>query len=333
MNLFKICPFCNKELQNGKGMVSHLRKHNTTIKKSYKELILTNVPKEILDNFKKESEYMSLPDFKEKYGLNYNQTLMLYDFFNIKPRTLKEAVSSKERNNKIKQTCLKKYGDTNVLGKKSPFYLKRNKTVKEKYGVKNVFQLKEVKEKINSDDIWLEKYNLSRHDFLSNKLKERWDNFTDEEKDNYLKKSIWKNQSSAVSMLETQVASKLLGLGFSIETQKRLPNIINKTNKNNLYYDIFIKELNLLLEVNGVYWHASHKRYKSGDYIHIGNEDRLVDNIWLSDLEKKENALKYNYFFAVIWEDEIVENLHDSFKNRKLASNLIEIIKENIVEN
>ena len=139
--------------------------------------------------------------------------------------------------------------------------------------------MKEVKEKINSDDIWLEKYNLSRHDFLSNKLKERWENFTDEEKDNYLKKSIWKNQSSAVSMLETQVASKLLELGFSIETQKRLPNIINKTIKNNLYYDIFIKELNLLLEVNGVYWHASPKRYKSGDYIHISNEDRLVDNI------------------------------------------------------
>ena len=333
MNLFKICPFCGKEIQNGKGMPSHLKKHGTTTKESYKELILTNVQKEILDNFKEESKRMSLPDFKEKYGLYYDQTLMLYAFFNIKPRTLKEANSLKERNDKVKQTCLKKYGDTNALGKKSPLYLKRNKTVKEKYGVENVFQLKEVKEKINSDDIWLKKYGLSRHDFLSNKLKEKWESFTDEEKDNYLKKSIWKNKSSPVSILETQVASKLLELGFSIETQKRLPNIINKTNKSNLYYDIFIKELNLLLEINGIYWHASPKKYKSGDYIHIGNEDRLVDNIWLSDLEKKENALKYGYFFAAVWEDEIIEDLHVSFKNRKLVSNLIETIKESIVEN
>ena len=144
--VLKNCPYCNKIFE--RGCLNHSYKcSNKTKEETIKDVYLFNVPKEVLENFEKESEYMSLPDFKKKYNLDFKQTLLLYKIFNIKPRTLKEAASSSERNKKIKQTCLKKYGDTNVLGKKSPVYLKRNQTVKEKYGVSNVFQLEEIKEK------------------------------------------------------------------------------------------------------------------------------------------------------------------------------------------
>ena len=153
--ILKKCPYCNKIFERGCLRHSYKCSHKTK-EETIKDVYLFNIPKEILDKFKEESKYMSLPDFKNKYNLQSNQTLLLYKIFNIKPRTIKEATSLKETREKCKQTCLKKYGDINVLGKKSPAYLKRNQTVKEKYGVSNVFQLEEVKEK--SKQTCLKKY-------------------------------------------------------------------------------------------------------------------------------------------------------------------------------
>lgn len=65
-----------------------------------------------------------------------------------------ELVKKRNHHNKdlkfLKKTCLERYGTENVLSKGSPFYEKRNQTVKEKYGVDNIFQLEETKEKIKN---------------------------------------------------------------------------------------------------------------------------------------------------------------------------------------
>ena len=48
----------------------------------------------------------------------------------------------------MKETNLRLYNDTNVLGKNSPIYEKRNQTVRDKYNCDNVFQTQEVKDKM-----------------------------------------------------------------------------------------------------------------------------------------------------------------------------------------
>jgi hypothetical protein len=50
-------------------------------------------------------------------------------------------------NSKIKETNLKKYGAINPLSKGTTPFEKRNRTVKEKYGVDNVFQHTDIKQK------------------------------------------------------------------------------------------------------------------------------------------------------------------------------------------
>lgn len=69
---------------------------------------------------------------------------------NIPVRNVKQSHYMDGYKSKIEETNLKKYGAINPLSKGTLPYKKRNKTVKERYGVDNVFQHAEVKEKIRS---------------------------------------------------------------------------------------------------------------------------------------------------------------------------------------
>jgi hypothetical protein len=67
---------------------------------------------------------------------------------NIPVRNVKQSHYMDGYKERIETTNLKKYGATNPLSKGTVSYNKKNKTVKQKYGVDNVFQHPTVKEKI-----------------------------------------------------------------------------------------------------------------------------------------------------------------------------------------
>jgi hypothetical protein len=137
----KICPYCGREL-------ICLRNDHKCIQENQDfriEFIQYNFP-----DITKENLYKWY--IKEKHGVSYIRELTNLDnkniiyclkYFNIieNLRSIKVASNLKATRNKYKETCLKKYGDINVLGKKSYVYNIRNETVKEKYGVDNVFQI------------------------------------------------------------------------------------------------------------------------------------------------------------------------------------------------
>lgn len=66
----------------------------------------------------------------------------------IPVRNVKQSHYMNGYRNRIEKTNLKKYGAINPLSRGTISFEKRNKTVKEKYGVDNVFQHSEVKERI-----------------------------------------------------------------------------------------------------------------------------------------------------------------------------------------
>lgn len=70
--------------------------------------------------------------------------------FNITVRNVKQSHYMEGYKDRIEKTNLKKYGAINPLSKGTTPFEKRNKTVKEKYGVDNVFQHTDIKEKIRS---------------------------------------------------------------------------------------------------------------------------------------------------------------------------------------
>jgi hypothetical protein len=101
--------------------------------------------------------------------VSISRLIFIAKSLNIKTKTIKEAANLQIVRDKYVKTCIKKYGDVNVLGKNSPKYIKRNNTISEKYGVKNVFQLDSVKEK--SSETLFRNHGVHRSVDIANRYK------------------------------------------------------------------------------------------------------------------------------------------------------------------
>ena len=330
--ILKNCPYCNKIFEN--GCLNHSYKcSNKTKEETIKDVYLFNIPKEVLENFEKESEYMSLPDFKKKYNLNFKQTLLLYKIFNIKPRTLKEAVSSKETREKYKQTCLKKYGDINTLGKKSPIYLKRNQTIKEKYGVSNVFQLEEIKEK--SKQTCLKKYGEENY----NKTIESKEKHKQTCLKKYgvvsslcLEKSRIKNNGNIKNRLTLphKIVSDFLFENNIEHFNEKSDEVKYKDENNKWHYvvpDIIIKNKKKIIEVYGDYWHCNPSFYKKEQQINFNGHLCRVNEIWEKDRKRNEGIKNSGYEILILWQYDIKNNFNFVIKK------IINFIGENYENN
>lgn len=263
-----------------------------------------------------ESEYAknSIPSFRELYCLDPRYFCELYG---IKPRTASESscLLSKE---KFKKTCLERYGVENVLSKESPFFEKRNKTVFERYGVQNIFQLKDIIEKIQNDDYYIEKYGCTRSEIQSNAMKAYWANLTDDERQKRIELSVHKNWVNAKdhkflngSKLEGHVAEKLTEMGITFTQQLKLQYENEKGQTRNFYYDFFIQDFNLIIEVNGDYWHCNPKKYAETDTVYFFKHECLVKDIWERDKRKRKVAEDRGFRFIVLWEDELNKDIKD----------------------
>jgi hypothetical protein len=83
-------------------------------------------------------------------------------------------------------------------------------------------------------------------------------------------------------------------------------------------FDIYISSLNLLIEVNGDYWHLNPTKYKH-DYI---DETRnvIAAGVWQADLTKREEAIKQGFIVTTIWESDITSLGIDCVVDRILNS-------------
>jgi len=78
-------------------------------------------------------------------------------------------------------------------------------------------------------------------------------------------------------------------------------------------YDIFIEELNLLIEVNGDYWHLNPSIYEADHYDkHRGVE---ASEIWERDSAKLELAKSRGYNIDVIWQYDLTFDFHGAIEN------------------
>ena len=73
-------------------------------------------------------------------------------------------------------------------------------------------------------------------------------------------------------------------------------------------FDFYIKEYNLLLEVNGDFWHANPNQYKLSDIINFPGGVKLVEELWEKDKHKIQVAKNQGFKILTIWETEINAN-------------------------
>jgi GDP-D-mannose dehydratase len=120
--------------------------------------------------------------------------------------------------------------------------LKRNNNL-EKFGVDNIWKSDWFKE--NRDNFFIEKHGFNVSDY--NKL--YWLSLSEDEQKNHMINSVQK--SSIESSIELRIKSLLDMMNIQYTSQKKL-----KSNKNSVYFfDICIG--NILIEINGDFWHAN----------------------------------------------------------------------------
>lgn len=312
----KICPFCDKKIST----ISHLKKCNDSIDEvtSYKLMIEKSFNCSVDDIIKEYLSGLSLPDVKKKYGLSYKMTQKILNDNGYNCRTIKESCNN-NRLNKYVKTTIEKYGVDNV-SKSDEIKNKKKETFIKNYGVDNIFKTNGFSSYV--DLIMLERYGKKR---LTNPLlisKKRLE-FTDDKWNEINRKTIETYQkrydngesiNKYKSKLELYIKQSLDELNIVYEQQKYV---------NGRSYDFYIVNTNILIEVNGDYWHANPKFYNYDDEINYSGGKCLVKEIWDRDRLKKENAEKYGYVIIYLWEWDINECLKSKTINEFLLSNLI----------
>lgn len=96
------------------------------------------------------------------------------------------------------------------------------------------------------------------------------------------------NIKSTNTTPELKVQEILKSLGVSFKTQQEV---------NGKFFDIYIPAKNLLIEVDGEYWH--------GHNVTFSNKNKMQRRSFKNDLRKDGIATLYGYTIKRIWESEI----------------------------
>ncbi len=276
------CPWCGKDLSDYKYPAKHIRTackyipQNLTKVEIIDKAFNTISGYSVIELINDYNNLFSLPDLSKKYKISYNFIQDILKLHNIKLRNISES-AKKITSKKVKETCLKNYGVNNpsqlnyVKEKKKQTFIKH-------YGVDNIWKTEEYK----------------------NFTRERWNNYSNEEKTNALKGFIDKHRGT-ISKLEKRVLSILKDLQIDFTSQYRIGKYFHK-------YDIRICKTKILIEINGDFWHANPKLFKETDILNFSKTNHpIVKDIWEKDKKNKEYAEKHGYKVIYLWENDITD--------------------------
>lgn len=261
--------------------------------------------------------------------------------YNINIRTIQEAKKQKHHIQLAKETSLEKYGVEYHLSKNSPLLYKAQETVKSKYGVDNIFQSEEIKDKIKkTNKLRYGAENVfSKDSIIKQQIQQEYYNKT-----GYL--NPWSNPEVTKKCLDTKIKNNTNNTYYSKQSQEifwKIYNLLpielqqhtyfaelNKEfgkydiiNKKYYFYDFVITNINFCIEFNGNYYHANPTIYNENFYNkHL---KLTAAEIWDKDKIKNE-YLQYqeNYKLYIIWESDDMDS-H--------IKNIINIINELTINN
>lgn len=319
-----VCPICNAKFQNWNNAKACITLHKRQLGISTSDMkwkLFFNTFPEFNSKEKFEKLYAekSIPDFRRDYGCCQNQISKVIDYYGLPHRGISEGRKIGQKN--FEKTCLEKYGCKNPSSNEKVKQKKKD-TFQKHFGVDNIFKNADFVDYVKTGDWCRKRYGCSQSELKSKNQRSRIEAMTDLEKETFLQNSLWKNKFNANSnkingvcgsKLEAKVADLLTAGGVDYETQYKL-NFKEENGKTGWkFYDFLIKDLNILIEVNGDYWHANPFLYKPLDEIEYFSGKCLAKNIWEKDILKERIAYSKNYIIICIWETEL--KTIDSFEN------------------
>lgn len=100
--------------------------------------------------------------------------------------------------------------------------------------------------------------------------------------------------TSRFTKIELLVVEALKSAGYDVVIQLSVPRY---------YCDIYVPSLNLIVEVNGDYWHANPNKFSENDV--IGHKRMSASMIWKHDAKKISDLRQMGYEVVVVWESQI----------------------------
>lgn len=315
-----ICYNCNKEIDmyNNKHIHSCDKETRNKIDRKilllkYNNILLSKetLIEEYINNQKSIVEISKLYDIKYIYVVDY------LDYYNITKRNLKESTSTEKCLQKRKETTLERYGVDNAA--KSIIVKEKVKnTFLKNYGVSNIFKTKGFKEHLPK--IMMERYGVLSLPNRYGNMQKWWDSQTIDFKKSHMKKAHdvyienwYKKTEVEKQVINAKKRHDNLKGGNSSGIEDRVSSILDKNGITHIRqkwikrvsFDILIENTNIIIEVNGDYWHANPEIYNENDVISYPMGKIQANEIWLKDVIKKEIAETYGYKVFYIWEKEI----------------------------
>lgn len=225
----------------------------------------------------------------------------------------------KVRNYDYCQSCKNKIGMCGMLNKKHS-----ENTIKifkdgRRAGDNNVSKREDVKKKISEklkgrECPWSKGKKRPEHSkLMKQRMRESWENMSTEER-----------------QLRGDIVSKNFRTGRISKLHKDVHHEINKIinfEMESLICGLWVDEinydLNIIVEVNGDYWHCNPRKYKLSDKVKFPGEIKMVEEVWERD-KKRNGTLKENgYCVFVVWEYDWNNN------KEKVIKELEKFINEN----
>lgn len=210
---------------------------------------------------------------------------------------------TKEFKDKINSIMLEKYA---VLRKTNPekisnirnnfsdkkWEMIKQKTEKTKDGWSDEKKQGIIDRMVETKNNWSVKERAQNSNKISNKLKEFWGNLSEEEFGERIKKL----HNNFISQLEMRIRKSLTNLNISFTPQFTLKN---------KSYDIKLDDINILIEVNGDFWHANPRIYKASDVLSFPKKEVIAESLWKKDEKKCGIAQKNGFKLLTFWEMDI----------------------------
>lgn len=151
--------------------------------------------------------------------------------------------------------------------------------------------------------------NIKNRQKISNTLKNKYDSGDLDYLKEIQRKTAIKNQANGklktapISKAEKEIRKIIEDIGYEV---------IPQFNIGSLKYDLFIKDINLLIEYNGDYWHCNPEKYDD-KYFHKKKKMTAKD-IWKKDEEKIKLAISSGFKIITIWESKFISNKESEIK-------------------
>ena len=252
------------------------------------------------------------------------------------------------------ETLMNKYGVTNVFQLEA-VKEKIKASLVEKYGVEYSMQLDSFKEK--RVKTYLEKYGVDNPSKLpanreqaKRTTEEKYGNANYRNIEQQKKTNAKKTKAERDAIIQKRINFNLEHYGvattFAIhpsyksisKLSNRIKAIIDnhgvKNYESEFRIDYFDESLNchrfrrydfkfgnVLLELNGDYFHANPLKYKAKDVLRIHHKDIEVQSIWNDDLLKKQLAESYGYKIVYLWEADM-KKMNDNELYNWLCQNI-----------